>query len=124
MSWWLSFASQKNGRTLTGRSIFAWCAMGPNNSGGPRLRVLHQVLILSGCSDSRGHLNSIVGLPNLNKGSEKIRKCLLALLALVLICYVPANSQELEDAMSPDLVASAQAFVDLLAKRDFSSAES
>jgi dienelactone hydrolase len=49
--------------------------------------------------------------------------CFLALLTLVLIGYVPAHSQEREDAMSPDLVASAQAFVDLLAKRDFSSAE-
>src|SRR2546425_7840700 len=28
--------------------------------GEPRLRVLHQVFILSGCRDSRGHLNSTV----------------------------------------------------------------
>lgn len=50
-------------------------------------------------------------------------KCLFALLALVLVGYLPADSQEREDAMSPDLVASAKTFVDLLAKRDFSSAE-
>src|SRR5712691_7012434 len=29
-------------------------------AGEPRLRVLHQVLILKGCRDSRGHLNSDV----------------------------------------------------------------
>ena len=30
-------------------------------AGAPRLRVLQHVFILSGCRDSRGHLNSIVG---------------------------------------------------------------
>jgi hypothetical protein len=29
-------------------------------AGEPRLRVLHQVFVLSGCRDSRGHLNSDV----------------------------------------------------------------
>jgi len=29
-------------------------------AGEPLLRVLHQVFLLSGCRDSRGHLNSIV----------------------------------------------------------------
>ena len=39
-------------------------------AGEPRLRVLHQVFILSGCRDSRGHLNSIVKpyVVGLNKG--------------------------------------------------------
>ncbi len=51
-------------------------------------------------------------------------KCLLALFALLLIGYMPAVSQGRGTAMSPDLVASARAFVDLLAKKDFSKAES
>jgi uncharacterized protein len=41
----------------------------------------------------------------------------------VLLGSVPAHSQERDNAMSPDLVAAAQAFVDLLATRDFASAE-
>ena len=51
-------------------------------------------------------------------------KCLLALLGVVLVGYVPVNAQEREVAKSPDLVASAKTFVDLLAKKDFSNAES
>jgi len=65
----------------------------------------------------------MVGLPHLIKGNAGMRQCFLAFLTLVLLGSVPAHSQERDNAMSPDLVTSAQAFVDLLATRDFASAE-
>src|SRR5258708_1818174 len=40
---------------------FCWRAVEQIVAGEPRLRVLHQVFILSNCRDSRGHLNSDVG---------------------------------------------------------------
>ena len=52
-----------------------------------------------------------------------MRHYVLTFLTFVLLGSVPAHSQERDNAMSPDLVAAAQAFVDLLATRDFASAE-
>src|SRR5215469_10597186 len=47
MSWSLSFAHQRSGGTLTGRSIFAWYAMGPE------LDVLKHALMANGLSLAR-----------------------------------------------------------------------
>ena len=66
---------------------------------------------------------SLVGLPYSNKGNTGRRQCFLAFFTFVLIGYMPVHSQERDNAMSPDLVAAAQAFVDLLAQRDFVTAE-
>jgi dienelactone hydrolase len=50
-------------------------------------------------------------------------KLLLALSTVVLIGYASSHSQESGDATASELVASAKAFVALLAERDFSNAE-
>ena len=52
-----------------------------------------------------------------------MNRVLFALVSFALMACVPASSQQREAASSADLVASAEAFVDLLAKKDFSSAE-
>src|SRR5262249_670416 len=65
----------------------------------------------------------MVGLPHVNKGNAGMRTCFLVFFTFVLLGSLPAHSQERDNAMSPHLVAAAQAFVDLLAKRDFASAE-
>jgi len=52
-----------------------------------------------------------------------MRTYFLVFFTFVLLGSLPAHAQERDNAMSPDPVASAQAFVDLLATRDFASAE-
>jgi dienelactone hydrolase len=65
----------------------------------------------------------MVGLPPLNKGNAGMRTCFLAFFTFVLLGSLSAHSQDRDNAMAPDLVAAAQVFVDLLATRDFASAE-
>jgi dienelactone hydrolase len=50
-------------------------------------------------------------------------KCLIVLLAFVLIGYAPAYAQEPKPSMSPDIMATADTFVELLVKRDFTAVE-
>ncbi len=52
-----------------------------------------------------------------------MRRSLLTLLTVVLIGYALSNSQEPGDTKTSDIVASAKAFVALLAGKDFSNAE-
>src|SRR5947207_5310047 len=68
----------------------------PIVAGEPRLRVPHQVFILSGCRNSRGHLNSNVGL--LMNSSVTAR--LLTALLFVSHAFPPAVAQSVTASRS------------------------
>ena len=61
-------------------------------AGEPRLRILHQAFIFSGCRDSRGHLNSAV-IRLHSDFAKMIIKKLVAIACLLLTLYVTLNAK-------------------------------